>query len=83
MAGLAPAILEAGKSTQFFDQQLMASIATVEEAAIPQLEKLEETFRSVTEAAKIAAEPSKNAPGSVGRESRRRSRSARWASRRR
>jgi hypothetical protein len=66
MKTLAPAILEAGKSQQFFDQQLMASIATVEQAAVPALEKLEDTFRSVTEAAREAAAPSKNAPGSVG-----------------
>jgi transcriptional regulator with XRE-family HTH domain len=66
MRGLAPEIRKAGESTAFFDQQLMASIATVESAAVPALEKLEETYRSVTEAAREAAAPSKNAPGSVG-----------------
>ena len=50
----------------FFDQQLMASIATVEPKRVPAIEKLEETFRSVTVAAREMAAPSKNAPGSVG-----------------
>jgi len=66
MKSLAPEIRKAGESQMFFDQQLMASIATVESAAVPALEKLEETYRSVTEAAREAAAPSKNAPGSVG-----------------
>jgi hypothetical protein len=66
MKTLAPAILEAGKSQQFFDQQLMASIATVEQAAVPAIEKLEETFRSVTTAIREeTGGGSKNAPGSV------------------
>ena len=34
---------------------------------MPAIEKLEETFRSVTVAAREMAAPSKNAPGSVGR----------------
>ena len=67
MKSLAPEIRKAGDSQMFFDQQLMASIATVESAAVPALEKLEETYRSVTEAAReTAVETSKNAPGAVG-----------------
>ena len=66
MAALAPEIRKAGESMMFFDQQLMASIATVEQTAVPAIEKLEETFRSVTVAAREMAAPSKNAPGSVG-----------------
>jgi transposase-like protein len=67
MKSLAPEIRKAGESQMFFDQQLMASIATVESAAVPALEKLEETYRSVTEAAReTAVETSKNAPGAVG-----------------
>ena len=56
-AGLAPAITEAGKAQQFFDQQLVASLATITEEVAPAIEKLETTFKSVTEAAR---------PGGVG-----------------